>query len=98
MELKTLDDFRKSLHASMPPQDLSVYGQALWWAGKGNWDKAHDLIQDINDKQASLIHAYLHRFEGDISNAHYWYAKVSAKMPNKSLEQEWEGLVKEYLY
>ena len=97
MELKTLDDFKKSLHESMPPDDLSVYEKALWWAGKGNWDKAHDLIQDVNDKQASLIHAYLHRFEGDISNAHYWYAKAKAKMPNQSLEQEWEGLVKEYL-
>ncbi len=97
MKTQSLDDFKKSLKESAPANDLSVHGQALWWAGKGNWDKAHDLIQDINDKPASLIHAYLHRFEGDISNAHYWYAKANSKMPDMNMEREWEILVKENL-
>jgi TolA-binding protein len=97
MKGKTLDDFKKSLRETAPANDLSVHEKALWCAGKGNWDKAHDLIQDIHDKAASRIHAYLHRFEGDLSNAHYWYAKADAKMPDMNLEQEWEALVKEYL-
>jgi hypothetical protein len=93
MEIKTLDDFKDSLRGSEPSGELSLYGKALWWAGKGNWNKAHDLIQDLNDKPASRIHAYLHRYEGDISNAHYWYSKANSKMPDQSLEQEWEALV-----
>jgi hypothetical protein len=79
------------------PMIYQFMKKALWWAGKGNWDKAHDLIQDVEDKQASLIHAYLHRYESDISNAHYWYTKADAKMPDQSLEIEWEVLVKKYL-
>jgi hypothetical protein len=97
MQFKTLDDFKKSLDETIPPDDLSICGVALWWAGRGNWDKAHDLIQDVNDKRAYLIHAYLHRHEGDISNAQYWYSKANSKMPDQELDQEWEALVKEYL-
>jgi len=92
-----LDDFKKSFQDKSPSPALSVYAQALWWAGKGNWDGAHDLIQDVNDRKASQIHAYLHRVEGDISNANYWYAKAGSSMPDLSLEEEWEVLAKKHL-
>jgi hypothetical protein len=96
MEIKTPTDFKNSLRETEPSEELSVYGKALWWAGKGNWNKAHDLIQNLVDKPASNIHAYLHRYEGDISNAHYWYSKANLKMPDQSLENEWEALVMKY--
>ncbi len=97
MKIKSLNDFKKSFQDESPSAALSVYAKALWWAGRGNWDKAHDLIQDVNDRKASQIHAYLHRMEGDLSNANYWYVKAGTQTPNYSLEEEWEVLVKKHL-
>ena len=93
MNKKTVAGFISSLSMDEPPAGLSVYENALWYAGKGDWEKAHDLIQDLDDKQAAQIHAFLHRKEGDISNARYWYARADSAMPALSLEDEWESLV-----
>lgn len=87
-------ELKASLTANQPPSSLSVYHQALWWEAKGNWDKAHTLIQDLPDRNAAWIHAYLHRVEGDQWNADYWYHKASKPSCNLSLEQEWEELVR----
>jgi hypothetical protein len=89
----TTAGFISSLSLDEPPAGLSVYEKALWFAGKGDWEKAHDLIQEVDDKQAARIHAYLHRQEGDLSNSRYWYAKAETHMPEQSLEEEWESLV-----
>jgi hypothetical protein len=97
IKLETLADFKGTLSGERPPEHLSVYSQALWWSGKGNWDRAHDLIQDVNDSSAALIHAYLHRLEGDLSNAKYWYAKANARMPGFDTGKEWEKLVVQFL-
>jgi hypothetical protein len=85
--------FKESLSGNQPPANTNVYLQALWFDAKGNWDKAHTLIQDVPDKNASWIHAYLHRKEGDIWNADYWYSKAGKKRPSFSLDEEWEELV-----
>ena len=97
MKINTLSGFKSLLSAKDPPGDFSIHQKALWYAGKGEWEKAHDLIQDGNDRSSALIHAYLHRQEGDISNAKYWYAKADSKMPDCSLDQEWEDLVQQFL-
>ena len=89
----TLPDFSNSLNANNPPADTSVYLKALWHDAKGNWHKAHELIQDLPDKNASWIHAYLHRKEGDLFNADYWYSKAGIRRPSLSLEEEWKQLV-----
>ena len=88
-----LEDFNSSLNANNPPTDASVYLRALWYDAKGNWDKAHQLIQDLSDKNASWIHAYLHRKEGDVFNADYWYSRAGKNRPSLSLKEEWEQLV-----
>ena len=90
-------DFRNTVKDENPPQGISVYVQALWYDAKGNWEKAHELIQDLPDKNASWIHAYLHRKEGDSWNADYWYNKAGRKRPLLSLEQEWEQILSELL-
>jgi len=89
----TLDQFRKSLRKNKPEPDWSHHVQALWYAGKGDWDKAHEIVQDLPDPVASRIHAFLHRQEGDISNAKYWYAKAGINMPDLTLDEEWNVLV-----
>lgn len=89
--------FKKSLAANNPPDEASVYLKALWHDARGQWDTAHSLIQDVADTDASWIHAYLHRKEGDIANAGYWYRRAGKKMPDISLEKEWENMVEDLL-
>ncbi len=81
----------------MPPANASVYLQALWYDAKDNWQKAHELIQDINDKNAAWVHAYLHRKEGDIGNADYWYSRAGKRRPSLTLAEEWDKLAEEFL-
>jgi len=69
-----------------------LHEKALWFAGKGDWNTAHEIVQDMNDKFSSRIHAFLHRQEGDISNARYWYNRAGANMPALSINEEWEEL------
>jgi hypothetical protein len=68
--------------------------KALDLARKGDWDESHKLVQQYSDKLSCLIHAYLHRVEGDISNASYWYRHAGVDMPNDSLEDEFRCLCK----
>jgi hypothetical protein len=86
--------FRASLDSNAPPAGSNAYLSSLWYDAKNNWNKAHELIQDIHDANAAWVHAYLHRKEGDISNAGYWYGKAGKTMPGYSLDQEWEEIVK----
>ncbi len=88
-----LFSFKESLASGEPPQNTSVYLKALWYDAKGEWDNAHKIIQDIDDDKASWIHAYLHRKEGDIGNADYWYRRAGKKRPSVSLKEEWEEIV-----
>lgn len=91
----TFEQFRQTLSPGSHPSNLSAHLRALWYDAKGDWDKAHQIIQDIEDKNAAWIHAYLHRKEGDIWNADYWYSRAGRKRPSLSFEKEWEDIVKE---
>lgn len=62
--------------------------KALDLARDGHWDEAHQLIQSRSDELACLIHAYLHREEGDLGNAGYWYRRAGVDMPDNTLEEE----------
>jgi hypothetical protein len=95
--MKDLQDFKNSLNQDIVPDQLSVYLQAMWFDGKGDWKRAHDLIDHLTDQTAAHVHAYLHRKEGDLWNADYWYSRAGKKRPDISLEAEWEALVKLYL-
>ena len=68
--------FRQSLADRDPPSHLGAPLTALWWAAKGEWDKAHTVAQDDDSADAAWVHAYLHRVEGDLGNARYWYARA----------------------
>ncbi len=92
----TLPEFKSSLDKQQPPP-VAVLLQALWHDARGDWEKAHNIAQDVTSKEGSWIHAYLHRVEGDNSNAQYWYYRANRKMPDKTLKEEWEDIVKELL-
>jgi hypothetical protein len=85
--------FKQSLTNNEAPAEASVYLKALWYDAKEQWDAAHKMIQDVEDKNAAWIHAYLHRKEGDISNADYWYRRAGKTRPPVTLEKEWEEIV-----
>ena len=92
-----VDEFKKSLSQSLPPEGIGSLLESMWFDGTGNWDKAHDIAQDIHSKDGSWIHAYLHRKEGDEGNAAYWYARADKPVCRKSLPEEWDELVKAFL-
>jgi hypothetical protein len=92
-----LEDFRASLNAASPPSGASPLLRALWLDGKGDFDGAHAIAQDVGDANGALVHAYLHRKEGDISNAGYWYRRAQQQPFAGSLLDEWEALVLRFL-
>ena len=90
-------DFRASLSAAAPSADLEPPLAALWWAAKGNWDRAHKIVQDEADANSAWVHAYLHRVEGDLGNAGYWYREAGKPVATGSLETEWERITSSLL-
>ncbi len=86
-------DFKASLSADAPGPDLNPPLAALWWAAKGNWDQAHKIVQDESDTNSAWVHAYLHRVEGDLGNAGYWYRQAGKPVATASLQSEWEAMV-----
>lgn len=91
------DKFMLSLKSDSPPEKIDKELKALWWDARGDWDKAHRIVQIMNNTTASWVHAYLHRKEGDLNNASFWYTSAGKKMPGVSLEEEWEKIVKTIL-
>jgi hypothetical protein len=85
----TMADFRASLADAAPAPDFEPPLAALWWAAKGDWDAAHKLVQDESSADAAWVHAYLHRVEGDLGNAGYWYRQAGQPAAKDSLEAEW---------
>jgi hypothetical protein len=89
----TLQDFQAALASSAPPPDLSAPLLALWHDGRGDWDAAHRVAQDVESADGSWIHAYLHRKEGDEGNAAYWYRRAGKPIATVSLDAEWREIV-----
>lgn len=92
-----LEKFKKSVENDVPNAQLSLQLKALWYDFKGDWNQAHQQVDQLNDFASAEIHAYLHRKEGDLCNADYWYSKSKKSRPSSSLDQEWEQLVLKYL-
>ena len=70
---------------------------ALWWDAKGDWERAHEIAQDVSGADGAWVHAYLHRKEGDLGNAAYWYRRAGREVATGDLRVEWEGIVGELL-
>jgi hypothetical protein len=85
-------EFKASVSGAAPAPQLDAPLAALWWAAKGNWDQAHKIVQDEETSEAAWVHAYLHRVEGDLSNASYWYRRAAKSTATGSLEAEWEAI------
>jgi len=88
----TLAEFRATLEGRAPPKGGAALS-ALWWAQKGHWDRAHEIVQDDAGRDAAWVHAYLHRVEGDLDNASYWYRQAQRPAASQALDAEWEVIV-----
>ena len=89
--------FKDSLGQGAPPAGLGRLLQALWHDANGDWGEAHRLAQAQDDRGGAWVHAYLHRKEGDLSNAAYWYRRAGRPVSGLSLEEEWEEIAEALL-
>ena len=92
-----LETFKSLLVDDRASNRLSGPLRALWEAGRGNWDVAHSIVQDDTSREAAWVHAFLHRQEGDLSNAAYWYRTAGKPVQSGDLDREWESIVAEIL-
>jgi hypothetical protein len=88
----TIDELRSTLRSPSPPPGLSEPILALWHDARGDWDAAHRVAQDIDGSDGAWIHAYLHRKEGDLGNAGYWYRRAGRAVASGSLDDEWTAI------
>jgi hypothetical protein len=89
--------FKTSLDADRPPATLGFAAQALWWQAKGDWAEAHRCAQRQGDPEGAWVHAYLHRVEGDMSNAGGWYRRAGKPVSTAPLKEEWEAIARAIL-
>jgi hypothetical protein len=88
-----MPDLKSTLSDAAPEAGLAPPLKALWWAAKGDWDAAHKIVMNEDTPEAAWVHAYLHRVEGDLGNAGYWYRQAGQPAATDSLDAEWERIV-----
>lgn len=93
----TFEEFQLSIKEDHAPAGIDPLLLVLWYDAKGDWVKSHTIIQDMETKEAALIHAYLHRKEGDKWNADYWYQRAGRKRTSSTIEDEWNTLVSRFI-
>lgn len=87
----TLEEFKATLSRDAQP-DVAPLLRALWHDARGDWNEAHRVAQDVDDKAGAWVHAYLHRKEGDLGNAEYWYRRAGQPVATDVLEAEWDRI------
>ena len=93
----SFDVFQASLSGAQPPSDVDSALKALWHAAKGDWGRAHELAQAQDDADGAWVHAYLHRVEGDQSNAGYWYRRAQKPHSKALSPDEWQEIARALL-
>ena len=93
----SIEEFTESLKNRVPPEDISLLLKAMWLDAKGKWDEAHQIAQSAYNNKGAWVHAYLHRKEGDLSNASYWYNRAGKEAPVVSINEEWRKIVEALL-
>lgn len=95
--MTSLEDFLVSLKQASVPAGLPALLEALWQDARGDWDRAHQIVQQDKSKDGAWVHAYLHRKEGDLGNAGYWYRRAKRDVATGTLENEWRSIVKDLI-
>lgn len=87
-----LNSFRQSLSDVQPPEHVPAALRALWHLGRNEWECAHAIVQDVEGADSAWVHAHLHRVEGDLSNAQYWYSRAGKTAHSGTTDAEWSEL------
>lgn len=96
--MTTLSEFRATLAEPAPDPSADLALQGLWWGAKGDWNRAHECVQQNEGvPRCDLVHAHLHRLEGDPANAAYWYRRAGRTPSTLSLTAEWDAIATELL-
>jgi hypothetical protein len=95
--MTTAAEFKSSVSGAAPAPGGSPPLIALWWAAKGDWSKAHKIVMEEDGADAAWVHAYLHRVEGDLENARYWYKQAGKPAASSALPAEWAAIVSDLL-
>ena len=90
--MNTVDELLASLHDDTCPGAIAIALAALWHDARDDWHTAHGIVQDDNSADGAWVHAYLHRKEGDLANARYWYRRAGHLMPDNTLQEEWRDI------
>lgn len=88
----TVEELRESLSWAEPPEGLTAPVAALWWDAKGDWGRAHGMVDELETSEGMAVHAYLHRKEGEAWNADYWYRRAGRRFHRSALDEEWAAL------
>lgn len=86
--MTTLAAFLQSLDEPDAPAGLAGPLLGLWHAEKGDWEAAHRIVMDDDSRNAAWVHACLHRQEGDLGNAAYWYGRAGQPVAEGPIEAE----------
>lgn len=90
--------FRASLAGATPPTGLPPALAGLWWAARGDWTAAHEAVQaHEGTADCDWVHAYLHRVEGDLANAGYWYRRAGRPAAGGAPDEEWAAIAADLL-
>lgn len=92
-----IDTFRATLNRDQPPAEFGKVLAALWYQAKGDWQRAHRLVQQEEDAAGAWVHAHLHRVEGDDGNAAYWYRRAGKPFCDLGLDEEWREITQDIL-
>lgn len=93
----SFEEFKASLKTETAPEKLTSALEGLWHDGNGDWAQAHRCVQDDGSPEGAWVHAYLHRKEGDESNAAYWYRRADQPIASATLDEEWEQITRALL-
>lgn len=89
------EEFRQQKLEIIKTYSLAL--QALWYDYQDDWHHSHGLIDHESDPDCAWVHAYLHRKEGDLSNARYWYRRSGRPESKLSLTEEREQITQALL-
>lgn len=94
----TAEELRRSAgRDAAPPEGLPAPLAALWWAARGDWERAHALVRAGGDADSAWVHTHLHRQEGDLANADHWYGRAGRRRPAEPLGAEWLAIAEALL-
>lgn len=88
-----LEEFKSLVASGRSPGDVVPELEALWLEARGDWERAHLIVQERASRASAWVHAYLHRKEGDRPNARYWYHRAARPPATGPFDAEWDAIV-----